>query len=183
MVLKIPPPPQLTSPELQIVNRWLIEIQNLLNGEGALDTTAVTQPPGTNDNTIATTAFVLANTPSNPSNAVPPMDGAGTAGVSALYSRGDHQHPTDTTRAPLASPGFTGNPTAPTQAVNDNSTKLATTAFVETQISSALSSTPLVRNGSGAPAGALGNVSDWYADTTNKHIYVKTASATWTLIA
>lgn len=31
--------------------------------------------------------------------------------------------------APLASPALTGSPTAPTQAVNDRSTKLATTAF------------------------------------------------------
>ena len=34
--------------------------------------------------------------------------------------------------APLYSPAFTGNPTAPTQAQFDNSTKLATTAFVQT---------------------------------------------------
>ena len=32
--------------------------------------------------------------------------------------------------APLASPAFTGNPTAPTQATGDASTKLATDAFV-----------------------------------------------------
>jgi hypothetical protein len=34
--------------------------------------------------------------------------------------------------APLASPAFTGNPTAPTQTSTDNTTKLATTAFVTT---------------------------------------------------
>ncbi len=33
-------------------------------------------------------------------------------------------------KAPLASPALTGNPTAPTQGPTDNSTKLATTAFV-----------------------------------------------------
>jgi hypothetical protein len=33
--------------------------------------------------------------------------------------------------APLASPVFTGNPTAPTQASGNSSTRLATTAFVE----------------------------------------------------
>jgi len=33
-------------------------------------------------------------------------------------------------KAPLASPAFTGTPTAPTPTVGDNSTKLATTAFV-----------------------------------------------------
>lgn len=35
-------------------------------------------------------------------------------------------------KAPLASPAFTGNPTAPTQAAGNNSTRLATTAFVNT---------------------------------------------------
>ena len=34
------------------------------------------------------------------------------------------------TKADLASPGFSGNPTAPTQSTGDSSTKLATTAFV-----------------------------------------------------
>lgn len=34
-------------------------------------------------------------------------------------------------KAPLASPAFTGNPTAPTQSVGDNSTKLATTAYAD----------------------------------------------------
>jgi hypothetical protein len=33
--------------------------------------------------------------------------------------------------APLASPAFTGSPTAPTQTAGDNSTKLATTAYVD----------------------------------------------------
>ncbi len=33
-------------------------------------------------------------------------------------------------KAPIASPAFTGTPTAPTQAATDNSTKIATTAFV-----------------------------------------------------
>ena len=33
--------------------------------------------------------------------------------------------------APINSPAFTGNPTAPTQAKTDNSTKLATTAYVQ----------------------------------------------------
>jgi uncharacterized delta-60 repeat protein len=40
-----------------------------------------------------------------------------------------------TTKAPIASPSFTGNPTAPTQTVGNNSTRLATTAFVNTAIS------------------------------------------------
>jgi hypothetical protein len=39
----------------------------------------------------------------------------------------------DTEKAPLASPVFTGNPTAPTAAVNDNDTSIATTAFVRNE--------------------------------------------------
>jgi hypothetical protein len=39
------------------------------------------------------------------------------------------------TKADLASPALTGTPTAPTPTVGDNSTKVATTAFVNTEIS------------------------------------------------
>lgn len=42
--------------------------------------------------------------------------------------------------APLASPAFTGNPTAPTQTQGDNSTKLATTAYVDTGLATKLNS-------------------------------------------
>ena len=42
-------------------------------------------------------------------------------------------------KAPLASPAFTGNPTVPTQATSDNSTKAASTAYVKAAISDALS--------------------------------------------
>jgi hypothetical protein len=38
----------------------------------------------------------------------------------------------DATKAPLASPALTGVPTAPTPTAGDNSTKIATTAFVQT---------------------------------------------------
>lgn len=41
------------------------------------------------------------------------------------------------TKAPLASPALTGTPTAPTPAAADNTTKLATTAYVQTELASA----------------------------------------------
>lgn len=49
--------------------------------------------------------------------------------------------PTDveTTFAPLDSPAFTGTPTAPTQGPSDNSTKLASTAYVDAAIAALLS--------------------------------------------
>ena len=49
-----------------------------------------------------------------PSNTAPGMDGTAAAGIAATYSRSDHIHPTDTSRAPLNSPAFTGQPTTPT---------------------------------------------------------------------
>ena len=64
-----------------------------------------------------------------PATAPPLMDGTAAVGTSLLFARQDHAHPSDTSRAPLASPVFTGTPTAPTPAAADNSTKLATTAF------------------------------------------------------
>lgn len=39
-----------------------------------------------------------------------------------------------TTLAPLASPAFTGTPTAPTAATGTNTTQIATTAFVKTAV-------------------------------------------------
>ncbi len=41
-------------------------------------------------------------------------------------------------KAPLASPAFTGNPTVPTQAQGNNTTRAANTAFVKTAIDAAL---------------------------------------------
>jgi hypothetical protein len=58
------------------------------------------------------------------------MNGAAAVGTSTNYAREDHRHPTDTTLAPLTSPHFTGDPTAPTPADGDNDTSIATTAFV-----------------------------------------------------
>jgi hypothetical protein len=60
---------------------------------------------------------------STPSNLTPLMDGAAAAGTLTPYARGDHVHPSDTSRAPIANPIFTGtvtlaqNPTQPLQAV------------------------------------------------------------------
>jgi hypothetical protein len=80
-----------------------------------------------------------------PSAFLPLGDGTAAVGSSTNYARGDHRHPTDTTRAavtyvdaadalkaPLASPALTGTPTAPTATAGTNTTQLATTAFVTT---------------------------------------------------
>lgn len=88
--------------------------------------TAATAAVDTNTTQIATTAFVLAQA----AGTAPVMNGTAAVGTSTRYARQDHVHPTDTSRAPLASPALTGTPTAPTAAVDTNTTQLATTAYV-----------------------------------------------------
>lgn len=52
----------------------------------------------------------IKNKPSVPSasNTSPNMDGTAAVGTETAYARGDHRHPTDTTRAPINAPSFTG---------------------------------------------------------------------------
>ncbi|NIK70898.1 hypothetical protein [Paenibacillus sp. BK720] len=96
--------------------------------------TAPTAVADTSSSQLATTAFVLGQAGST----APTMNGAAAAGTSAKYARADHVHPTDTTRAPLASPVLTGTPTAPTAAVGTNTPQIATTAFVIGQAGTAI---------------------------------------------
>ena len=71
--------------------------------------TAPTASADTNSTQIATTAFVLGQA----SNTVPAMSGSASVGTSTRYARADHVHATDTSRAPIASPTFTGTVTLP----------------------------------------------------------------------
>ena len=94
--------------------------------------TAPTLAVDTNTTGIASTAFVVGQAGS----ATPLVDGTAAVGTSLRYARQDHVHGTDTTRAAVDSQVFTGTPTLPTgtiattQTAGDNTTKLATTAFV-----------------------------------------------------
>ena len=91
--------------------------------------TAPTAIAGTNTTQIATTAFVLANASVTP-NATTSVKGivklagdlGGTADLPTV--------PALATKADLASPTFTGTPTAPTPTLGTNTTQIATTAFV-----------------------------------------------------
>lgn len=68
------------------------------------------------------------------SSTSPAMDGTAAVGTETTWAHGDHVHPTDTSRAPIASPDFTGTPTAPTAAAGTNTTQIATTAFVKNAV-------------------------------------------------
>lgn len=115
-------------------------IDSFLSGGGTINDlklggvpTAPTAAAGTNTTQVATTAYVRAAI-----NAL--LDGA-PAALDTLNelaaALGDNaSYATTITnalalKAPLASPVFTGNPTAPTPAQGDNDTSLATTAFVQ----------------------------------------------------
>jgi hypothetical protein len=112
--------------------------------------TAPTQAVDDNSTKLATTAYVT-NQASAAGDGTPAMDGTAARGVATHWARADHIHPADTTRAPIASPTFTGDPKAPTAAQDDNDTSLATTAYVIGQASAA---NPTM-NGAVAPGAAL----------------------------
>ncbi len=57
-----------------------------------------------------------------------PMNGAAAVGTGTTVARVDHVHPTDTSRAPLASPTFTGTVTVPSPT---NATDAATKQYVD----------------------------------------------------
>lgn len=99
------------------------------------------------------------------SNTSPAMNGTATAGTANTYARGDHIHPIDTSRAPTASPTLTGTVTmsgattvtAPTVTPGtDNSTKVATTGFVQSAISAVSSGVTSItaQNGLSAAPGS-----------------------------
>lgn len=89
----------------------------------------------TNDSGFITAADVPEG--SAASSTTPKMDGTAAVGTETAFARGDHRHPSDTSRAPLASPDFTGTPTAPTAAASTSTTQIATTAFVHSAIDAA----------------------------------------------
>lgn len=85
----------------------------LQNGTIASTVLVATQTAGTNNTTIASTAFVVAS-------------------FATIVTTDDLQDQIDL-KAPLASPGLTGIPTAPTAAVGTNTTQIATMAAVLAQ--------------------------------------------------
>ena len=69
------------------------------------------------------------------SSSNPAMNGTVAVGTGTTAARADHVHASDTSRAPLASPTFTGTPLAPTAESGTNTTQIATTAYVQGELS------------------------------------------------
>lgn len=89
--------------------------------------TAPTQAVDLASTALATCQFVI----NQAASATPIMDGTAAVGTSTRFARGDHVHPTDTSRAALTSPTFTGVPAAPTASPGTNTTQIATTAYAD----------------------------------------------------
>jgi hypothetical protein len=92
--------------------------------------TAITASPGTNTTQLATTAFVTAAVSAASSGVV----SFNTRTGAITLQSSDVTAALGYTPANIASPAFTGTPTAPTPAQFNNSTDVATTAFVQTAL-------------------------------------------------
>lgn len=112
--------------------------------------------------TTVTAALAGARGTSNPL-----MDGVAHPGGANRFSREDHRHPVDTTRAPLDSPAFTGTPKAPTLPLTVNNDQLATTAFVLAAVAALVDSSPESLNTLKELAAALGNDANFATTVTN----------------
>lgn len=86
-------------------------------------------------------------------------------------------------KAPLASPALTGNPTAPTQPAGNNSTRLATTAFVATAIANLINSAPGALDTLAELAAALGGDANFATTVTNALAGKQPLDATLTALA
>jgi hypothetical protein len=90
--------------------------------------------------------------------------------TSALQTQLDAKLATATaasTYAPLASPALTGVPTAPTAAANTNTTQVATTAYVQTEITDLIAAAPGALDTLNELATALGNDAAFSTTVTN----------------
>ena len=117
--------------------------------------------------------------------------GVARAGRAATHNLGTTQHDvpvlqsggalhddiiTQSGLALLDGPDFTGNPTAPTPTDGDDSTSLATTAFVLANAGTDSGFT--LRYGTGNPGSGLGDDGDWYINTNDGSFHEK-VSGTW----
>lgn len=86
-------------------------------------------------------------------------------------------------KAPLASPAFTGTPTAPTAAATTNTTQIATTAFVRTEIANLVDSAPGTLDTLNELAAALGDDPNFATTVTTSLAGKQPLDATLTALA
>lgn len=129
------------APSATAVNNALAAKADLVSPALTGTPTTPTAAQGTNTTQIASTAFVVAAIASLVNSSTSALD---TLNELATALGNDPNFATTMTnalagKAPLASPAFTGAPTAPTQTQADNSTKVATTEYVDTGLGTKVS--------------------------------------------
>jgi hypothetical protein len=101
---------------------------------------------------------------------------SGVTGKPSSFAPSAHSHPTSEVtgldaalaeKASVASPAFTGTPTAPTATGGTNSTQIATTAFVAAAITAVINGAPGALDTLNELAAALGNDGDFATTITN----------------
>ena len=146
--------------------------------------TAPTPTAGDADTTVATTAFVMnavtAAGGAAPSDAVPLMNGAAAAGTSALYSRGDHKHPTDTS---LAAVTYVNAQDALKVSKTGDAMTGVLTSTVEFRVTGSHLGMFTCYAPSGTAYGLIGQLAGGFAiNATNQNMYfVMGGTARWTL--
>ena len=113
------------------------------------------------------------------------VDYSEISGKPATFPPATHGHPqSDITnlvtdlaaKAPLASPAFTGNPTAPTPTAGDADTSIATTAFVVSAIAAGGGGASVTISDTAPVAPAAGAIW-WESDTGRQFIYYNDANS------
>ena len=126
--------------------------------------TAPTAAADTNTTQIATTAFAKKEADDAQAYAIQRANHTGTQAISTVTGL---QGALDL-KAPLASPALTGTPTAPTASGGTNTTQLATTAFVQSAITSLINGAPGVLDTLQELAAALGDDPNFAATMTSQ---------------
>lgn len=126
--------------------------------------TAPTAAVDTDTTQIATTAFAKKEADDAQAYAIQRANHTGTQAISTVTGL---QGALDL-KAPLASPALTGTPTAPTASGGTNTTQLATTAFVQSAITSLINGAPGVLDTLQELAAALGDDPNFAATITSQ---------------
>jgi hypothetical protein len=116
--------------------------------------TVVTNANLTGDITSVGNATTLTNAPVIAKVLTGFTSGAGTVSAAdSILSALQKINGNDALKAPLASPALTGTPTAPTQAPGDNTTKIATDAFVQAAVTAGVAGVASINGATGAIVG------------------------------
>ena len=109
---------------------WSIDTSAYLTSTAASSTYAPLVSPTLTTPNIGVATGTSFNSITGLSSTNPVMDGTVAVGTGTTVARADHVHPTDTSRAPLESPTFTGTLTSPTVLITTADTATAASHYI-----------------------------------------------------